>query len=783
MISLAAFALVAAQVLPQSKTVVRDSTRPDSAAVKGRRPAPIRRAVTAELRESAFHDAASRDLIGRARVARISQDSSILGYDARVAQRLSVKAAIGSVALERLAYRHEGTARVQWQRGLGAHIDVTGARVSIPMIGMPKVERDALQGLAADPQLVPIPYFPGQEPLWVGAFMARPDVNELDLINPLANGAEAYYTYRSGEAATIRLANGDSLVVRQVDVRPRTAAPNLIVGSLWLDNSSGQVVRAAYRLAAPGKGAVSVSNPDSTGKQATGAKVMQHVLKALIPAMSADITDVVVEYQRVRNFWLPRSQVMEGFVKSSFAKVPVTWENAFRFESVNETSGLAPISVDTMSTRDSVVNGEHTGSLKQCKTSDTRVVTAYKLDSMPISMRVPCDLDKLASSGELPKSAFDAGEEIFGTAQRDELIGQALSLMDQAPFSWTTWPAPDFTYGVSQTRYNRIEGLSSGILMTQQLGAGLDIHAAGRIATADHTPRWEFSLGRSNAAKTIRLGGYDRLVSAMDWEDPLTFGSSLSAFFFGRDDAFYYRASGVELTGVTERGPGFEWRVFYDRQATALTNAEFSVGGSFGPNIVAANDWFFGASAGKRWSYGLRPRGFRMTTDLRLEGGVPGFPGSHDIPVYGGGTFLSQSDSVFGRASLELAMSRGIGSALDGALTLAGGTSAGILPTQRLWYLGGTQTIRGIAPDPAIAGNAYWFTRGELALPVAFMRLAAFGDIGWTGDREKLSEVGRPLSGVGLGFSFLDGAIRLDVARGIYPTKGTRVSFYLGSRF
>jgi hypothetical protein len=46
-----------------------------------------------------------------------------------------------------------------------------------------------------------------------------------------------------------------------------------------------------------------------------------------------------------------------------------------------------------------------------------------------------------------------------------------------------------------------------------------------------------------------------------------------------------------------------------------------------------------------------------------------------------------------------------------------------------------------------------------------------------------MRNVGRPLSGAGIGFSALDGAIRLDVARGIYPRRQTRLSFYLGSRF
>ncbi|MEO5567851.1 MAG: hypothetical protein ABIR92_05135, partial [Gemmatimonadaceae bacterium] len=105
--------------------------------------------------------------------------------------------------------------------------------------------------------------------------------------------------------------------------------------------------------------------------------------RSLMPTMAAEVTDIVVEYQRVRNFWLPRSQVMGGFAKSTFAKVPVVMENRFQFESVNETAQLAAITVDTMSTRTRTVDSVKVSSLDQCKTSDTRVVTAYKGDSVP----------------------------------------------------------------------------------------------------------------------------------------------------------------------------------------------------------------------------------------------------------------------------------------------------------------------------------------------------------------------------------------------------------------
>ena len=51
------------------------------------------------------------------------------------------------------------------------------------------------------------------------------------------------------------------------------------------------------------------------------------------------------------------------------------------------------------------------------------------------------------------------------------------------------------------------------------------------------------------------------------------------------------------------------------------------------------------------------------------------------------------------------------------------------------------------------------------------------------GDRTKLRDVGRPMSGVGAGVSFLDGLFRFDVARGLYPRKQFRVDLYLESKF
>ena len=161
-----------------------------------------------------------------------------------------------------------------------------------------------------------------------------------------------------------------------------------------------------------------------------------------------------------------------------------------------------------------------------------------------------------------------------------------------------------------------------------------------------------------------------------------------------------------------------------------------------------------------------------MLTDVRLEAA----------------TALSRRDSIWNRyvrGGVDLTVSHGLPKQLIGALTLSGGTSAGTVPTQRLWYLGGAQTIRGVRPDTAQSGNAYWLTRTELAYDAGGWRPSLFGDIGWTGSRDSLykNQIGRPMSGVGIGSSIMDGLFRFDVARGLYPQKRWRVDMYVEARF
>jgi hypothetical protein len=387
-----------------------------------------------------------------------------------------------------------------------------------------------------------------------------------------------------------------------------------------------------------------------------------------------------------------------------------------------------------------------------------------------MAIRIPCDTAQLAHSSELPASIYDPGDELFGAKELAELKSEALSMSAQAPFQFRLdmMPPPTVAYGPSMMRYNRVEGLSFGASAEEQLGGGYSALGVARFGLADREPNVELTLSRSNLAQSLHVGGYNHLVSASDWGHPLSFGSSFSALMFGRDEGFYYRATGAEIGGASDPsfggGAHVEWRGFVEQERTAKVNTDFAVsGGVFPANLVANRATYVGFASRVTDTYGLDPNGFRLFSDLRLE--------------------VANGDSLYGRAALDLTASDGLGPRLAAALTVAGGSSVGGVPAQRLWYLGGSQTIRGQSPDTAQSGNAFWMSRLEIGSNNAGVRPSVFTDLGWVGDRDRMSQVGRPLSGVGAGVSFLDGLFRFDVARGLYPRKQYRVDLYLESKF
>lgn len=746
--------------LRMAREIWRDSmfmARPhrDSVDIARRRAKQV--ALTPALQASAFHDSRAAGLLAAARKARLEQDSSLTGYDATTYERMSVGLGFKRIGRDRLLMRSERAARVVWSRGGPAYVEILGKRAAMPILGAGDAEIDI--------DNVPIPYSPGRETLWVGSGLAKADIDESEIIHPLARGAEAYYTYAAGDSVSFQLPGGQRINLRELLIRPRAPKWNVALGSLWFDMASARLVRAVYRLAEP----MDIwAIADEEAKAEHDDDPPPRWVKAMISPLKAQVNAVTVEYGlHEGRFWLPRVQSLEGSAQAGFMRVPFKMEQSFKYASVN---GLLPIAIPQIAVSDTASDSVSRAARiarrrTECKSGGESTRTVRRNDGgMPMIVRTPCDTASLARSPELPKSIYDEGEELFGLSERDALISEALTLGAQP--GWVP-QRPVISYGLSFTRFNKIEGLSSGLAVRQSLGKGYTARASARLGVADWQPNGELGLWRTNGRSTVGLNAYRRLSAANDWSDPFAFGASLSALLFGRDEGFYYRTAGIEISGTPDDSATTSWRLFAENHSDAKKKTNFSLARTLGAdgfddNIDADNGNIVGFAAERHGTRGLDPHGLRLFGSARAEAAT----GSFD----------------YARAMFDGTVSHGLTHGLDGAVTLGAGTSAGEVPVQRLWYLGGSQSVRGQQAGAAF-GDAFWMGRVELGSSFVGARPVVFYDIGWAGDRKNFGDPGRPMSGAGVGASFLDGLVRFDVARGIYPEKKIRANLYVEARF
>lgn len=740
---------------------------------------------------TAYANEATRQLVLRARDARLAVDSTLRSYDAIAYQRMSAGIALRALARERLAARGEQSAHVSWDRDHGALVRVTGARAVAPIADEELDAQDT-------PESIDLPYVPGEDRLWpVGRF--KVDVNNEEIIHPLGAGGEAYYKYAIGDSVIIRLGKGTEYHLVELRVNPRSERWNAMVGSLWLDRESAQIVRAAYRLSAPLDVWVAVdadmaadTTPDGKQKSKDGDEIPGWLKPALNP-MRISLTAVTQEFAlQAGRWWLPTSRTAEGLFEMGPIRSALSWEERFSYDAVRGVA-MPNATIDSLRLRygarlamldsaaklratlgdsaywhyrkglDSLQHGER----EEC--SKTKTGTRLQLlrrDGVETFLVVPCDTAILMHSADLPASIYSSSDELFGANDREELRQWAMSV--QAAGAEGKTPPPVILYGIGGglLRYNRVEGLSLGVRANQQLQRGYSAHGLARLGIADWNPGLELGLARADPRRVLDITGYHRLAVAGDYGNPFSLGSSLGAVLWGRDDGFYYRATGIELTRTSSGSEGIHWRLFGEHHGDASVKSNVSLAhlgrGRFEPNIVAERGNIGGIGASLTKTMGEDPRGWRLISDSRLEAAA----GSFD----------------YTRALFDLTVSHPLSFGATASLTGVAGAAGGQPPVQKMFFVGGPQTVRGIDAGSGV-GNAFWVGRGELGLGARAARPVIFGDLGWAGSRDEWRHPGKPLAGAGVGASFLDGLIRADVAKGIRPAGGVRVYLYLDARF
>jgi hypothetical protein len=730
-------------------------------------------------------------LVARARTARLQQDSMLASYETTVRQRMSASvgvsrglAAMGGLPLAvvgppRLGARLETVARVGWSQTGGAWAEIIAARSVVPMLGARTPEPET--GEAA----LVLPFYPGRDWLWPTSELYRAMPSARDwIIHPLSAGAASVYAFSLGDSLDIRLPDQHVIHVRELRVRPRRPSSRLIVGSLWVDGSTGNMVRIVYRPSTPiDLWPIMRGNFDDDDRE---------MVQKFGP-YTGTIREIIVDNGLFEGrFWLPRTRIANAEGTASGARVTFSIEQSFEYRDVASRPAGSPalfipdtvhqIDPRTGRVRDRTwYRVEHRG--RQCRTlGDTstawrndslvanRLLSTMTADGVRFRVLLPCRRRDLVDSPELPASIYGSDEAVFPAVDFEALsrdVDRALSIDRQA--AWSPQPY-QFHYGIDRgmVRYNRVEGLSPGVLVERELGKGYTGGASIRIGTNAPIPVAEAYLLRSNVATDIQGTVYRRLAASNDWGNPLGPGASVNALVFGRDDGFYYRALGAELTGSrrsTNDRFVVRWRLFGEQQRTAIVKTQGSLahainGNEFTPNIDALFGNFYGAGLTLGYAHGDDPLGLRVSGSTRVEG--------------------ASGEESYARAMTELTLSHALSGNALFSITGAAGSSAGTLPIQRWWFLGGPYTVHG-QDAGAATGTAFWMGRAELSKGYTLVRPVVFGDVGWAGDRRDFTRGVIPIAGAGAGVAMLDGLIRFDVARGLRP-RGWRADLYLEIR-
>lgn len=715
-----------------------------------------------------YPDSATAALVARLRAARDRNERLVTSYQVTVRQRIGF--GLRALSRDRMLYRQELVARIDWKRDSTSTITMVGAREGVPVAQ----RRDEIpHDLDADASSLVIN--PAQD------YLRLIEGDEDGFAYPLAAGREADYRFEAGDTTTVHLPNGATIRVFALHVIPRRSDWHLISGTLWFDADTHGLVRAIFRPARP-----YVFRQDAAPED-------REDVPGWVNA-TAEVKLISLEYGLYeQRWWMPRYVAIEATAAmgSSF-NFPLRIER--RYDDYAVQGGTPPPAGSTMRPAGTVRPEEHDETADQPamdsteqKQYDDSVSAAIKScvdrmtegdstltereqrsrtwtcsqppDERNLVVIVPEDTLTLLTSPELGPPILAMGDLI----NESEIQGLAATLHDLP--SGPATPRLELPRGLSSllshARYNRVEALSLGLDTRLDAGA-VSLQASARLGIADLVPNAELSLHRRGTNTGLTLTGYRRLDAANPEAKPFGPINSTLGLLAQRDDGEYFRTLGVELTARNANSGWWSWRMYFQRETPARVETDaslphlFDSSHRFRPNVVADTATEAGASLTLR---GVRPlsRSVALGGELTVDGAT----GDFDLA----------------RSSATLRMFITPPGPLAVAFSASAGTSAGTVPVQSNFFLGGSANLRGY-PGGTLSGTAYWAGRFEVANSLPAVRLAVFSDIGWAGDRNDFWR-GRPLIGAGVGASFLDGLFRLDLARGLRAPTGWRLEFYV----
>ena len=691
-----------------------------------------------------WSDPGVRALVERARSARGRTALGVERYEATVWERVEVGLTGNRFRRERTAFVDERRARVAWEASGDRVVRWEGARQAIPMTGArseddPRLAESLARTLSSlTGGSSPVFQRPGDDRILLGGGDWA--------LHPLADTADVAYRYGSGDTLRISLpGDARSLELVEVRVEPRRADPRLVVGSLWFDLATGELVRAAYRPARPI--VVAEDLPDSPG--AAGERVPPFLRR-----IELEVRQVTADYTlQEMTWWLPFRYALTFEVRfGDFLRIPaeIQWQvDDYRVN--GDPSGMAQLAeapedwVRTEHLRPSPREGADEG------------------DSIRTITLVP-PAEEL-HEGLTPRPDTHGPGGMVSPPRPftpDELNAFREELERILPSTDVFSPRVDWGLSAGLLRYNRVEGLSPAVAVSAPLLPGWSIRAETRLGIADPVPLGELRLRRGDEDRGRDLTLRHALAHASDWDDPLGLSASLSTLFAGYDAGEYHRVTGVEASvHRRERGGEVRAAVFVERHGSVAKNTDFTLrrwvgGDTLRVNREAEEGGWVGLRATAEGHRGREAAGGRIFGRISAE--------------------AAGGQGTYGRLALSGGGVQPLGP-VEVGLEVGAGRGWGDLPPQREFQLGGPATVRGIQTG-SLVGPAHGFARVEAARSARGVRIALFGDAGWaeSSDRVRWDETVRS---AGLGVSILDGLIRADLARGLHRAEGWRLHLYL----
>ena len=709
--------------------------------------------------ESSYRDATARRLHESAMEARERFDEAVLSYTAVVRQRMS--ASLRMPLKDRTLYRSEAAHRLWWKRDGDNLVQVLAFREQTPAgVDIEDIELDRFDSS----------FDPMNDKLFFGLAENDEDEEGSDeddfwFEHPLYRDWVDSYWFSTGDTISISLPDGRQVRSIELQVVPRQADVHRMTGSLWIEPEQGHLTRAVYRLTDQFDAFRDIA--DLQVEEDEGLRRIPGVLKP----WTFDLRMIAVDYG-LWDFevWMPRSMRMDGLAGAGIIKLPVTMDYSYKIEDVSTETNIEAGDADILPEMHFQKRSEAMAYLNRLafgEDVDYDMRRGAGGNDGRASIILPADRAFLRSSPELPPPIWEDApgftSDVELRAMFDDLADLPAAPMAHMP-STLRWglQRPDLV------RFNRVEGLSFGIrgqIRPTTVMGPLSLTGTARIGLGDLAPNLRAEITHEGLHRRISVSGYNELTSIEEGARHLGLGNSLTSVLFGRDDGDYYYRSGASLEWLPPSAARRTYRVrtYAEYQRPASVSTEFAAfqfwkeGWTYRPNIAADEGWEYGAVLDVNPWWGSDPFLTQGGFDLMMQGGT-------------GMTDYARA-SLIGRIVVPLP------SAFRVAVEAGGGTSWGDPTVQRLWFVGGSRTLRGYGPR--IAGGAD-YTRGRIEIARTFVwgALSLFSDYGWAGTWDGF-DVSNGYTSAGVGLSILDGLVRLDVAQGLKNPKAFRFDFYL----